>query len=166
MKKVGLWLMGRRKAIFNFLPFLFTQISKDYFQKSYNGFWGFLVISTTSQIFLICKIEYYYDQLLRNCNIKKKHEMKNTSYGNSTQLLTYKRKWNGGPFNFFSICTDIHFGSLFFPNERNMAISLLMIHLKCTVVHYTNLNWSFKNKSSLSYGSLNILFRFFFRFFI
>ena len=33
--------------------FPFTQISNDYCQKSYNGFGGFLVISTSSQIFLI-----------------------------------------------------------------------------------------------------------------
>ena len=40
-------------GIFKFLPLPFTQISNDYIQKSYNGFWGFLVISATSQIFLI-----------------------------------------------------------------------------------------------------------------
>ena len=61
----------------------------------------------------------------------------------------------------FSICTVMHFGSLFFLNERNMTTSLLMIHLKCTVVHYTNLNWSSKNKPFLNYGSLNMLFCFF-----
>ena len=33
--------------------FPFTQISNDYCQKSYNGLGGFLVISTSSQIFLI-----------------------------------------------------------------------------------------------------------------
>ena len=42
-----------KMLFFYFLIFPFTQISKDYCQKSYNGFWGFLVISTTSQIFLI-----------------------------------------------------------------------------------------------------------------
>ena len=108
--------------------FPFTQISNDYCQKSYNGFWGFLVISTTSQIFLI------YTFL----KMKQRHFL-----------------------FFFSICTDMHFGSLFFLNERNMTTSLLMIHLKCTVVHYTNLNWSSKNKPFLNYGSLNMLFRFF-----
>ena len=92
-----------------------------------NRFLGLLVISTTSQIFLIY-----------------------------TFLKTKRR-----PFYFFSICTDMHFGSLFFLNERNMTTSLLMIHLKCTVVHYTNLNWSSKNKPFLNYGSLNMLFRFF-----
>ena len=39
-------------AIFYFLPFPFTKISKDSCQKSYNGIWGFLVICTTSKIFL------------------------------------------------------------------------------------------------------------------
>ena len=46
----------------------------------------------------------------------------------------------------FSICTDMHFASLFFLNGRNITTSLLMINLKCTVVHYTNLNWSSKTK--------------------
>ena len=41
------------QAIFKFLPFPFFQIWNDYCQKSYNEFWGFLVISTTSKIFLI-----------------------------------------------------------------------------------------------------------------
>ena len=63
--------------------------------------------------------------------------------------------------NFFEICTDMHFVSLFFLNERNITTSLLMIHLKCTVVHYANLNSSSKNKAFLNYGSLNMLFRFF-----
>ena len=74
-------------------------------------------------------------------------------------FLTMKQR----PFNFyfFEICTDMHFVSLFFLNERNITTSLLMIHLKCTVVHYTNLNWSSKNKPFLNYGSLNMLFRFF-----
>ena len=36
-----------------------------------------------------------------------------------------------------------------------------MIHLKCTVVHYANLNSSSKNKPFLNYGPLNILFCFF-----
>ena len=125
MKKVGLRLTGCENAIFYFLPFPFTQISKDYCQKSYNGFWGFLVISTTSKIFLIYT------------------------------FLKMKRP------PFFSICTDMHFVSLFFLNERNITTSLLMIHLKCTVVHYANLNSSSKNKPFLNYGLLNMLFRFF-----
>ena len=41
---------------------------------------------------------------------------------------------------FFEISTEMHFVSLFFLNERNIATSLFMIHLKCTVVHYANLN--------------------------
>ena len=123
MKKIGLRLTGRRKCYFLLFAFSLYPNSKDYCEKSYNGFWGFLVISTTSPIFLI------YTFL-------------------KTKFL-------------FSICTDMHFGSLFFLNERNMTTSLLMIHLKCTVVHYTNLNWSSKNKPFLNYGSLNMLFRFF-----
>ena len=40
-------------AIFYFLHSPFFQISNDYRQKSYNGFWVFLGSSNTSQIFLI-----------------------------------------------------------------------------------------------------------------
>ena len=42
--------------------------------------------------------------------------------------------------NFFGICTEMHFVSLFFLNKRNVTTSLLMIYLKCTVTHYANLN--------------------------
>ena len=47
------------------------------------------------------------------------------TFGNETQVLL----------KFFEICTEMHFVSLFFLNERNITTSLLMIHLKCTVVH-------------------------------
>ena len=53
------------------------------------------------------------------------------------------------------------FFSLFFLKERNIAMFLLMIHLKCTVVHYANLNSNFLNKPFLNYGSLNMLHCFF-----
>ena len=43
----------------------------------------------------------------------------------------------------------MHFVSLLFLNEGNIAISLLMIHLKCTVVYYANLNSSSLNKHYL-----------------
>ena len=62
--------------------------------------------------------------------------------------------------NFFEICTGMHFVSLFFLNERNIKTSLLMIHLKCTVVHYSNLNSNSINKPFLNYGPLNMLFLF------
>ena len=58
--------------------------------------------------------------------------------------------------NFFEICTEMHFVSLFFLNERNITTSLLMIHLKCTVVHYSNLNSSSINKLFLNYERLSI----------
>ena len=48
------------------------------------------------------------------------------------------------------------FVSLFFLNERNITTSLLMIHLKCTVVHYSNLNSSSINKLFLNYERLSI----------
>ena len=42
----------------------------------------------------------------------------------------------------FEIFTEIYFVSLFFLNERNISTSLLMMHLKCTVVHYASVNSS------------------------
>ena len=51
--------------------------------------------------------------------------------------------------NFFEISTEMHFDSLFFLNIRNLATSLLMIYLKCIVVHYVNLNSSSKKKPNL-----------------
>ena len=42
---------------------------------------------------------------------------------------------------FFEISTEMQF-VLFLLNERNIKTSLLMIHLKCTVAHYANLNSS------------------------
>ena len=47
---------------------------------------------------------------------------------------------------FFEICLEIHFVSLFFLNETNIRTSFLIIHLKCTVVHYTDLNSRSINK--------------------
>ena len=63
--------------------------------------------------------------------------------------------------NLFEICTEMHFVSLFFLKERNIATSLLMIHLKCAIAHYANLISSSINKSFMNYGSLNVLFHFF-----
>ena len=73
-------------------------------------------------------------------------------------FLTKKRRHF---FNFFEICTEMRFVSLFFLNERNIATILLMIHLKCTVLHYADLNSSYVNKPFLNYETLNMLFRFF-----
>ena len=67
---------------------------------------------------------------------------------------------------FFEICREMYFVSLFFLNERNITTSLLMIQLKCTVVHYANLNSGSINKPFLNYGLLNKLSRSFFRFLI
>ena len=45
--------------------------------------------------------------------------------------------------------TKMDFISLFFLKERNITSSLLMMHLKCTVAHYANLNSSSINKPYL-----------------
>ena len=62
---------------------------------------------------------------------------------------------------FFEISSEMNFVSLLFLDEGNIQISLLMIHLKCTIAHYANLNSSSINKLFLHYRPLNILFRFF-----
>ena len=70
-------------------------------------------------------------------------------------------QWNNGSFKLFWNLHGNEFPSFIFLNKRNIATSLLMIHLKCTVVHYANLNSSFINNSFLNYGPLNMLFYFF-----
>ena len=64
--------------------------------------------------------------------------------------------------NFLEICIKKHFVSSFFLNEKSITTSLLMIHLKYTVVHYSNLNSSSISKPFLNYGPLNMLFFFYF----
>ena len=118
MKKFGLRLTGR--PIWYFLIFAFSLYLN-------NGFWGFLVISTMSQIFLI----YTF------VTMKRRH--------------FFFFNLHGYAFRFFIV----------FQNESNITTSPLMIHLKCTIVHYADLNSSSKNKPILNYGSLNMLFRFF-----
>ena len=65
---------------------------------------------------------------------------------------------------FTETSTEIHFVSLLFLNERNIATSLLMIHSKCTLVHYANLNSSSKNKPYLRAAKYVISFFFDFLF--
>ena len=67
---------------------------------------------------------------------------------------------------FFEISAEMHDASLFFLNERNITISLLIIHLKCTVLHYADLNLSYINKSYLRAVEYAILFFCFFPFLI
>ena len=52
----------------------------------------------------------------------------------------------------------MHCVSLFFLNERDITTSLLMIPLKCNVVHYDNLNLSSINKLFFNCGPMNVLF--------
>ena len=78
-------------------------------------------------------------------------------------LLTIKQR----PFQKkFEICLEIHFVSWFFLNETNIKTSFLMIHLKCTVVHHTNLNSRSINKPYLRTveNALSCFFYFFYMF--
>ena len=74
------------------------------------------------------------------------------------RFVTMKRRHSIFFLKFSRICILFLY---FFQNERNITTSLLVIHLRCTVVHYANLNSISKNKPFLNYGSLNMLFRFF-----
>ena len=65
---------------------------------------------------------------------------------------------------FFQISTEMHFVSLFFVSERNTATLLLMVHLKCTVAHYANLNSRPINKPYLRAVEYAIFFNFSFTF--
>ena len=69
---------------------------------------------------------------------------------------------------FFEICLKIHFVSLFFLNEANIKTSFLIIHLKCTVVHYTDLNSRSINKPYVRTveNALSCFFFYFFYMFI
>ena len=58
----------------------------------------------------------------------------------------------------FEIFTEMDFGCLLFLHERNITTSFLMIHLKCTVVHYANLNSSSINQVYLQAVEYTILF--------
>ena len=43
----------------------------------------------------------------------------------------------------------MYFVSLFFLNKRNVTTTLLMMHLKCTVIDYANLNSRSKKQVAL-----------------
>ena len=60
----------------------------------------------------------------------------------------------------FEISTEMHFVSLFSLHEGNITISLLMIHLKCAVVHCANLNSSLLDKDYLRAVEYAISFSF------
>ena len=59
---------------------------------------------------------------------------------NTFDLLSFDNETTTLLIFFFLISTEMHLVSLFLLNERNITVSLLMIHLKCTVVHFANLN--------------------------
>ena len=111
-----------------FFDFCLFDFSKFQITIFYNGFRRFLGSFTTSQIFLI------YTFL----------KMKLRPWNNQT---IKQWNWHRNDFVF-----------LFFLNERNVVVSLLVIHSKCTVVHYANLNSSSIKKPFLNCWPLNMLF--------
>ena len=132
MKKFGLRLTGRRKCYFSIFAFSLFPNFKWLLS------WISIVLS-----------KFYYVT-----NMFDLHIIENEIF-----VHISKKFRRVAPLIFFEICTDLHFVSLFFLNERNIATFLLMIHLKFTVVHYANLNSSSINKLFLNYGLLNMLFQ-------
>ena len=68
------------------------------------------------------------------------------AFGKSTTKTVVKSAVKSSFLILFGLCSEIHFVSLFFLKKRNITRSLLMKHLKCTVIHYVNLNPSSINK--------------------
>ena len=89
--------------------------------------------------------------------------MKFYNVTNIFYLFTFDKETTA-PLKFFETFTEMHFVSLFIQRERNITSSLLMIHLKCTVVYYDNINSSSINKPDL--WAFKYDFFFFFRFLI
>ena len=67
--------------------------------------------------------------------------MKFYNVTNIFDLLTFDNKTTALSKK-FEISTEMHFVSSFSLNERNITTSLVIIHLKCAVVRYANLNSS------------------------
>ena len=132
MKKFGLRLTGRRKCYFSIFAFCLFPNFKWLLS------WNSIVLSKFYCVTNMFDLHIIENEIFEHISKKFKR----------VSLLT-----------FFEICTDLHFVSLFFLNERNIATSFLMIHLKCTVVHYANLNSSSINKLFLNYGLWNMLFQ-------
>ena len=76
-------------------------------------------------------------------------------------LSTHFWQWSGNHFKIFWSLHGNAFCFFIFLKERNITTSLLMIHLKCSIVHYANLNSSSIDKPFLNYWPLNMLSRFF-----
>ena len=120
--------MGHRKCYFLFLSFSFFQISNDYCQKS------------------IKKSILFYNGFLMNFYYVR-NIFDQPIFNNETTLLL----------KFFEIYTETYFVSSFFLNERIITKSLQMIHLTCTVMHYSNLNSTFISKPFLVCFSISYL---------
>ena len=119
---------------FKILPVSFFQISNDYCQISYG------------------KTILFYNEFWGFYYVTNIFDLH--TFDNETTALL----------KFIETSTEIHFVSLLFLNERNIATSLLMIHSKCTLVHYANLNSSSKNKPYLRAAKFVISFFFDFLF--
>ena len=64
-------------------------------------------------------------------------------------------------FKFLKIFMEMHYISLFFLNEGNIATSLLMLYLKYTVVHYANINLNSINKPFVNLRDVEYAISFF-----
>ena len=108
-----------KMLIFKLFPFSIFWISNDYFQK-YCG--------KTTLFYNAFRMFLWSSTLLQIFLIH--------TFDNETTVLL----------KVFEICKEMHFVCLFFLYERNITASLLMTYLKCSVVHYANLNSNSINK--------------------
>ena len=139
MEKFGLRLTGRRKCYFSIFAFSLFPNFKWLLSKIFQWISRFLS-------------NFYYVKNIFDLQI----------FENEISVHISKKFKRVALLIFFEFSRDMHFVSLFFLNERNITISLLMIHLKCAAVHYANLNSSSINKPFLNYGLFNTLFQVFF----
>ena len=70
-------------------------------------------------------------------------------------------EWSNSPLNFFWNLHGRAFSFYILSNGANVKASILVVVLKCIVVGYSNGNESFIGRLFSNYGSLNMLFHFF-----
>ena len=75
-------------------------------------------------------VEWISRDLMKFYNVTNIFDL--LTFDNETTALSKK----------FEISTEMHFVSSFSLNERNITTSLVIIHLKCAVARYANLNSS------------------------
>ena len=132
--KFSLWKSLVYDYLFNFCLFYFSKFQMTIVKNLTNNHQLF-IMDFKSPFEVLLRHKYFYLQVFHN---------------ETAALL-----------KFFEIYTKMRFASLFSLNERNIATSLFVIHLKCTVVYYANLKSSSIDQPFLNQGPSNMLFFYF-----